>query len=125
MERDRFWEHDFHHERMLAAGRGRGRGGGPGGPFGFGGGPPGGRVPPGGGPFGFGGGPPGGGFPPGGGPPNFGLPWALMSLFRRGTRARRGDVRTAILSLLAEAPRNGYQIMQELEQRSGGSWRPS
>ena len=40
-------------------------------------------------------------------------------------RARRGDVRTAVLLLLAEEPRNGYQIMQELEERSGGAWRPS
>jgi DNA-binding PadR family transcriptional regulator len=34
-------------------------------------------------------------------------------------------VRTATLLLLAEEPRNGYQIMQELEERSGGAWRPS
>jgi DNA-binding PadR family transcriptional regulator len=34
-------------------------------------------------------------------------------------------MRAAILSLLAEKPLNGYQIMQELEQRSRGSWRPS
>jgi DNA-binding PadR family transcriptional regulator len=38
---------------------------------------------------------------------------------------RRGDVRAAVLLLLDEGPRNGYQIMQELEERSGGSWRPS
>ena len=38
---------------------------------------------------------------------------------------RRGDVRAAILLLLDEEPRNGYQVMQELEERSGGSWRPS
>jgi DNA-binding PadR family transcriptional regulator len=44
---------------------------------------------------------------------------------RRGRKARRGDVRTAVLLLLAEEPRNGYQIMQELEARSGGAWRPS
>jgi DNA-binding PadR family transcriptional regulator len=43
----------------------------------------------------------------------------------RGPRARRGDVRAAILSLLAEEPRNGYQVMQEIEARSGGVWRPS
>jgi DNA-binding PadR family transcriptional regulator len=43
----------------------------------------------------------------------------------RGRKARRGDVRTAALLLLAEEPRNGYQIMQELEVRSGGAWRPS
>jgi DNA-binding PadR family transcriptional regulator len=61
--------------------------------------------------FGFGG--------PFGGNPFGGHPFA-----RRG-RAKRGDVRAAILALLAEAPRNGYQVMQELEQRSGGAWRPS
>ena len=40
-------------------------------------------------------------------------------------RARRGDVRTAVLLLLAEEPRNGYEIMQEVEHRSEGVWRPS
>jgi Transcriptional regulator PadR-like family len=45
--------------------------------------------------------------------------------FPRGPRARRGDVRAAALILLAEEPRNGYQIMQEIEQRSDGVWRPS
>jgi DNA-binding PadR family transcriptional regulator len=40
-------------------------------------------------------------------------------------RARRGDVRLALLRLLAEEPRNGYQLMQEIEERSGGRWRPS
>jgi DNA-binding PadR family transcriptional regulator len=40
-------------------------------------------------------------------------------------RRRRGDVRTALLMLLAEEPRNGYQLMQEIEERSGGNWRPS
>jgi DNA-binding PadR family transcriptional regulator len=38
---------------------------------------------------------------------------------------RRGDVRAAILALLQEQPRNGYQIIQEIERRSGGLWRPS
>ena len=49
--------------------------------------------------------------------PGFGPP--------RGPRARRGDVRAALLVLLAEEPRNGYQLMQEIEQRSRGVWRPS
>jgi DNA-binding PadR family transcriptional regulator len=40
-------------------------------------------------------------------------------------RARRGDVRIALLLLLAEEPRNGYQLMQTIEERSGGRWRPS
>src|ERR1039458_4925057 len=43
----------------------------------------------------------------------------------RGRRARRGDVRAAILALLREQSRNGYQIIQEIERRSGGLWRPS
>jgi DNA-binding PadR family transcriptional regulator len=43
----------------------------------------------------------------------------------RGRRARRGDVRAAALLLLEEEPRNGYQLMQEIEERSGGVWRPS
>ena len=43
----------------------------------------------------------------------------------RGRKARRGDIRTAALLLLAEEPRNGYQIMQEVEERSNGLWRPS
>ena len=40
-------------------------------------------------------------------------------------RARRGDVRLALLRLLAEEPRNGYQLMQVIEERSEGLWRPS
>jgi DNA-binding PadR family transcriptional regulator len=45
---------------------------------------------------------------------------------RRGAgRARRGDVRLALLRLLAEEPRNGYQLMQAIEERSEGLWRPS
>jgi len=42
-----------------------------------------------------------------------------------GLRARRGDVRSAILGLLAEDPMHGYQIISELERRSDGRWRPS
>jgi DNA-binding PadR family transcriptional regulator len=38
---------------------------------------------------------------------------------------RRGDVRGAILALLTERPMHGYEMMQELEQRTGGAWRPS
>jgi DNA-binding PadR family transcriptional regulator len=92
--------------RAMSGGRGGpGRHGGPRGAHrhrGFGGGP--------GGFGGFGGfvGGPGGGGPRG-----------------RGRKARRGDIRTAALLLLNEEPRNGYQIMQEVEERSDGAWRPS
>jgi len=43
----------------------------------------------------------------------------------RGPKAGRGDVRAAILALLREGPHTGYQIMSEIEERSGGAWRPS
>ena len=42
-----------------------------------------------------------------------------------GRRARRGDVRNAILHLLQREPMNGYQLMQEIAQSSGGAWQPS
>jgi DNA-binding PadR family transcriptional regulator len=64
---------------------------------------------------------------PGGFGRGFGGP--AMAMFRGfaqgGRRMRRGDVRAAILALLAEEPRNGYQIIQEIEKRSEGLWRPS
>ncbi|CAI3793509.1 PadR family transcriptional regulator [Pseudarthrobacter sp. MM222] len=44
---------------------------------------------------------------------------------RAGTRAGRGEVRSAVLALLAERPMHGYQIIREIEERSGGSWKPS
>ncbi|MDA8322314.1 MAG: PadR family transcriptional regulator [Actinomycetota bacterium] len=43
----------------------------------------------------------------------------------RGGRARRGDVRAAALTLVAEEPMHGYQIIQRIGERSGGIWRPS
>jgi len=45
--------------------------------------------------------------------------------FSRGRRAGRGEIRAAILLLLAEQPRHGYQIITELADRSEGRWRPS
>jgi DNA-binding PadR family transcriptional regulator len=58
----------------------------------------------------------------GGGP--FGGPGWGPRRHGRG-RARRGDVRLALLRLLAEEPANGYQLMQAIEERSQGTWRPS
>ena len=51
-----------------------------------------------------------------------GGPWGK---FPGGPRARRGDVRAAILTLLLEKPMHGYEMIRELEARSGGFWRPS
>ena len=69
---------------------------------------------------GFAGGP---GFPDGPGFP--GAPGGRRRGQGRGGRARRGDVRTAILALLAEEPMNGYQIIQALETKTNGVWKPS
>jgi DNA-binding PadR family transcriptional regulator len=48
----------------------------------------------------------------------------------RGPRVRRGDVRSAILDVLRAAAEagdqlNGYQVIQQIEERSGGAWKPS
>ncbi|MER6511194.1 PadR family transcriptional regulator [Nonomuraea sp. NPDC001636] len=95
--------HPHHHRGGGGPGerRQRGRRGGPGGPF----------------PFDFG---RGGPFGPGG-------PWGGHHGWGggRGRKAKRGDVRAAILALLAEEPRNGYQIIQEIAERSEGGWKPS
>jgi DNA-binding PadR family transcriptional regulator len=86
----------------------RGHGAGHDGPFGPGFGPGFGRG------FGRGFGPAGFGPSPRGG--------------RRGghsRRGRRGDVRAAILVLLAERPMHGYEMIQEIAERSQDLWRPS
>ncbi|HWJ62862.1 MAG TPA: PadR family transcriptional regulator [Acidimicrobiales bacterium] len=44
---------------------------------------------------------------------------------RGGGRARRGDVRAAILALLTEKPMHGYEMIQELDERTSGAWKPS
>ena len=43
----------------------------------------------------------------------------------RRRRMNRGDVRAALLVLLDEGPPTGYGLMEELESRSNGAWRPS
>ena len=60
-----------------------------------------------------------GGFGPGGFGPEFGP--------GRGPRGgrERGDVRTAVLVLLAEQPRHGYDLMRAIEERTEGAWSPS
>jgi DNA-binding PadR family transcriptional regulator len=51
-----------------------------------------------------------------------GSPWQFPG---PGSRAGRGDVRSAILFLVAERPMHGYQVIQELTERSSGMWQPS
>ncbi|MGN6273660.1 MAG: PadR family transcriptional regulator [Protaetiibacter sp.] len=40
-------------------------------------------------------------------------------------RAGRGDIRAVLLSVLAEGPSNGYNLIKTIAERSGGVWRPS
>src|ERR1051325_10312523 len=40
-------------------------------------------------------------------------------------RVRRGDVRSAVLALLDDRAMHGYEMITELEERTGGRWRPS
>ncbi|MBA2946789.1 PadR family transcriptional regulator [Streptomyces himalayensis] len=64
-----------------------------------------------------------GGFGPGFGP---GGPWGGRG-GRGGPkgRARRGDVRASILALLKDRPMHGYEMIREIDERSGGAWKPS
>jgi DNA-binding PadR family transcriptional regulator len=43
----------------------------------------------------------------------------------RAPRARRGDVRAAILDVLQAEPLNGYQVISAISERTGGAWKPS
>ncbi|KUN96995.1 PadR family transcriptional regulator [Streptomyces sp. NPDC008086] len=73
------------------------------------------------GPFGPGG-------PGGFGGPGFGPgPWGPKGGRGGGPRgrARRGDVRASILALLKDRPMHGYEMIQEIAERSGGAWKPS
>ena len=69
------------------------------------------------------------GFPPGfpfgpGGPGGWGG-GPFERGHRRGGRAQRMNVRPALLALLLERPMHGYEMIQELDTRTGGIWRPS
>ncbi|MFI8106381.1 PadR family transcriptional regulator [Streptomyces sp. NPDC086023] len=98
--------HGYGHEHGFERGRGRGPG------FGPGGGPRGG---------------PGSRAAFGGFGPPFGGPFGGGRGGRHGMRgrARRGDVRASILALLADRPMHGYEMIQEIGERSGGAWKPS
>ena len=119
--------HDFWQAIRAAAGRAKGRfeEGAPqgefcgpqafGGPEGFGG--PGGF----GGRGGFGG---PGGFGPGG-PRGFGRMHGWGERGRRRREFEAAELRLLLLQLIAEQPRHGYDLIRELESRSGGAYAPS
>lgn len=68
---------------------------------------------------------PGGGFgnPFGGNP--FDGPWFGPGPRHHGGRARKGDVRSVILILLADGPSNGYGLIKAIHTKTAGMWRPS
>ncbi|WP_370150117.1 PadR family transcriptional regulator [Streptacidiphilus sp. EB129] len=74
------------------------------------------------GPGGFGG---PGAFGPGFGPFGFGGHGPHRRGGGRGGRARRGDVRASLLALLRDRPMHGYEMIREIAERSGGTWKPS
>jgi len=53
------------------------------------------------------------------------FPWAGFAFGRHGRFFEAGEVRLAILSLLAEGPKHGYQLMKEMKDRSGGVYSAS
>ncbi|HEY0533034.1 MAG TPA: PadR family transcriptional regulator [Actinoplanes sp.] len=68
------------------------------------------------------------GFPFGGGGPGpdfGGGPWGQRGGGRRRGGRGRPNVRAAVLALLLERPMHGYEIIQELDSRTNGIWRPS
>jgi len=53
------------------------------------------------------------------------FPWTGFAAFGRQRFFEAGEIRLAILSLLADGPKHGYQLMKEMEERSGGMYRAS
>lgn len=51
------------------------------------------------------------------------FPWQWFG--HHGPRAERGDLRYLILDAIADQPRHGYEVMQVIEEKSGGAYRPS
>ncbi|HYM82558.1 MAG TPA: PadR family transcriptional regulator [Candidatus Dormibacteraeota bacterium] len=66
---------------------------------------------------------------PRGGPRHGDLPFGFRDVFRREAwqrgQIRRGEIRPLVLAALSTRPMHGYEVIQELEARSGGRWRPS
>jgi len=54
-----------------------------------------------------------------------GSPWAAFAFGGRPRFFEAGEIRLAILSLLAEGPKHGYQLMKEMKERSGGVYSAS
>ncbi len=40
-------------------------------------------------------------------------------------RTRRGEIRTGLLAILADGPGHGYELIQRIEAKTAGAWKPS
>jgi DNA-binding PadR family transcriptional regulator len=54
-----------------------------------------------------------------------GRPWWVDAMGEAPPRAERGGVRYLVLEAIEAQPRHGYEIIQHIEQRAGGAYRPS
>lgn len=61
----------------------------------------------------------------GGGHHRGGRPWWADAMGEPPPRAERGGVRYLVLEAITAQPRHGYEIIQHIEQRAGGVYRPS
>lgn len=52
-------------------------------------------------------------------------PWFSEMIARRGSRIERGDMRYLILDTLKETERHGYDMIQIIQEKTGGTYRPS
>ena len=54
-----------------------------------------------------------------------GRPWWAGAMDEPTPRAERGEIRFLVLDAIRERPRHGYEVIQHIEQRAGGTYRPS
>jgi DNA-binding PadR family transcriptional regulator len=54
-----------------------------------------------------------------------GRPWWVGILGDPPPRAERGEIRYLVLDAIKERPRHGYEVIQHIEERAGGTYRPS
>ncbi|MFO7177221.1 MAG: PadR family transcriptional regulator [Pseudomonadota bacterium] len=57
--------------------------------------------------------------------PRGGRPWWAAVMNDPPPRAERGEIRYLVLEAIASQPRHGYEIIQHIEERTGGAYRPS
>ncbi|HVR19439.1 MAG TPA: PadR family transcriptional regulator [Polyangiaceae bacterium] len=54
-----------------------------------------------------------------------GRAWWMGAMGDPPPRAERGEIRYLVLDAIKERPRHGYEVIQHIEERAGGTYRPS